>query len=174
MTSSIILMLLGNSAVVVVTIVVLRKAALARRRRERQALAGGTTPDDAGVAEFAVRGTLTRAGFLQGGYSKNSISPRFWVEPGAIRVRILKTWRLPFGEITQIDARKTMTGVALVFLSETGNRAFIVRFGEAALARAALSLVAAAIPLTKEAAVLRDGHARAAAPGLRRYRGPIQ
>ena len=49
----------------------------------------------------------------------------------------------------------------------------IVRFGDAALARSALSLVASSVPLTEDAAVLRDGHAGAATPGLPRYDGRL-
>jgi hypothetical protein len=145
----------------------------ARRERDRLALAAGPAQDDAGFTEFPVRGAFTRAGFLQGGYSKNSINPRFWVERDAVRIRILKAWHLPFADLKQIEARKTMTGMALIFRIEAGSRIFIVRFGEAGLARSALALVASSVPLTEEAAILRDGNARGATPGLPRYRGPL-
>jgi hypothetical protein len=145
----------------------------ARQARDRQALDAGPTPDQAGATEFPVRGTSTRAGFLQGGYSKNGISPRFWVERDAVRIRILRTWHLPFADLRQVDARRTMTGVALIFQIEAGNRAFVVRFGEVELARSALALLAATVPLTVEAATLRDGNAGAASSRWRRYRGPL-
>ena len=145
----------------------------ARRERDRQALAAGPTPDEAGMTEFPVRGIATRGGFLRGGYSQNSISPHFWIARDAVRIRILKEWRLPFVDLTQVDARKTIGGMALIFQIEAENRVFIVRFGDPALARSALSLVASSVPLTEEAAVLRDGHARAATRGLPRYTGRL-
>jgi hypothetical protein len=143
-----------------------------RHERDRQAIAAGPAQDDAGVTEFPVRGIATRGGFLGGSYSKNGMNPRFWVERGAVRLRILKTWRLPFA-IKQIDARKTIGGTALIFHTEAANRIFIVRFGDAALARSALALIASPVPLTEEAAILRDGHPRAATRGLPRYGGPL-
>jgi hypothetical protein len=145
----------------------------ARSERDRRALEVGPAPDGTGVTEFPVRGAYTRGGFLQGSSSKNSINPRFWVERDAVRIRILRTWQLPFADLKQIDARKTMTGMALVFQIEAGSRAFIVRFGDADLARSALSLIALSVPLTGAAALLRDGHERAATRGLQRYRGPL-
>lgn len=144
-----------------------------RRGREAQALAAGAARDADGATELPVRGTYSRAGFLQGGYAKNSINPRFWVGRDGVRIRILKTWHLPFAELLQIDARKTMTGVALIFQVAAANRAFVVRFGDPQLARTALALVPPTVPLTEEAACLRDGDSRAATPGLRRYRGPF-
>ncbi|HEX7946252.1 MAG TPA: hypothetical protein VF495_16405 [Phenylobacterium sp.] len=145
----------------------------ARRERDRQALAAAPTPDEAGITEFPVRGVATRGGFLGGNYSQNSLNPHFWVARDAVRIRILKEWRLPFVDLTQVDARKTMGGMALIFHIEAENRVFIVRFGDPALARAALSLVVSSVPFTEEAAVLRDGHARAATRGLPRYTGRL-
>ena len=145
----------------------------ARRARDRQALAVAPTADAAGLTEFPVRGVATRGGFLLNSYSQNSLNPRFWVARDGVRIRILKEWRLPFVDLTQVDARKTMGGMALIFRIATENRVFIVRFGDAALARSALSLVASSVPLTEDAAVLRDGHARAATPGLPRYDGRL-
>jgi hypothetical protein len=145
----------------------------ARRERDRQALATGPAPDEAGATEFPVRGISTRGGFLLGAYSKNSINPNFWVEADGLRIRILKTWRLAFSDLKQVDARKTMGGVALIFHSAAEHRVFIVRFGDAALARSALSRVAPSAPLTEDAAILRDGHAGAATRGLSRYDGPL-
>lgn len=145
----------------------------ARRGRDRPTLATGLAPDDAGATEFPVRGVSTRGGFLLSGVSKNSINPRFWIEADGLRMRILKTWRLAFGDLKQVDARKTMGGVALIFHSAAEHRVFIVRFADAALARSALARVAASAPLTEEAAILRDGHARGATRGLSRYDGPL-
>ena len=145
----------------------------ARRERDRQALAAGPTSDETGMTEFPVRGVATRGGFLGGAYSQNSINPRFWISGDAVRIRILKAWRLPFVDLTQVDARKTLGGVALIFQVKAESRVFIVRFGDAALARSALSLVPPSVPLSEDAAVLRDGHARAATRGLPRYGGRL-
>lgn len=145
----------------------------ARRERDRQALTAGLAPDEAGMTAFPVRGVATRGGFLGNSYSANSLNPRFWIAPDAVRLRILKEWRLPFADLTQVDARKTMGGMALIFRIAAENRVFIVRFGDAALARSALSLVASSVPLTEDAAILRDGHARAATHGLSRYDGRL-
>jgi hypothetical protein len=145
----------------------------ARRERDRQALAAGPAPDDARATEFPVRGISTRGGFLMGGVSKNSINPNFRIEAGGLRMRILKTWRLPFGDLKQVDARTTIGGVALIFHSAAERRVFIVRFADAALARSALSRVTPSAPLTEDAAILRDGHAGGATRGLSRYDGPL-
>jgi hypothetical protein len=174
-TQLIVVTVLGAWAVLALgTLVFLRRMMAARRLRDRQALDAGAKPDDAGATEFPVRGACTRAGFLQGGYSKNGINPRFWVERDAVRIRILRSWRLLWPDIKQVDARKTMTGMALIFQIEAGRRAFVVRFGEEGLARSALSRIPASVPLTEDAAILRDGNARAATPGLQRYRGPLR
>lgn len=145
-----------------------------RQARDQAALDQGSTPDAAGDVEFPVRGTHTRPGFLQGAHSSNSIHPRFWVERDAVRIKILSTWHLPFREILQIDARELMTGMALIFQVAAANRAFVVRFGHADLARDALARIARSVPVTREAATLRDGDARAATATLKPYRGPLR
>lgn len=123
--------------------------------------------------EFPVRGVAPRGGFLLSGVSKNSINPHFWIEADGLRMWILKTWRLAFGDLKQVDARKTMGGVALIFHSAAEHRVFIVRFADAALARSAFARVVSSAPLTEEAAILRDGDARGATRGLSRYDGPL-
>ncbi len=90
-----------------------------------------------------------------------------------MRIRILKEWRLTFADLVQIDARNTIGGMALIFHVKAETRVFIARFGDAALAREVLLLVASSAPLTEEAATLRDGHARAATSGLPRYSGRL-
>lgn len=145
----------------------------ARRARDEQALAAGPTSDADGTTAFPVRGIATRGGFLRNSYSSNSLNPNFWIGRDAVRLRISKEWRLPFADLKQIDARKTVGGMALIFEIAAENRVFIVRFGDEGLARAALSLVASSVPLTGDAAILRDGHARAATPGLARYDGRL-
>jgi hypothetical protein len=174
-TSSIVaIVLAGWLVAILLSGVLLWRMISARRVRDLRMLEMGPVTDEAGATEFPVHGATTRAGFLQGGYSKNSINPRFWVARDGVRIRILKMWHLPFADLTQIDVRKIMNGMALIFRIEAGNRAFVVRFGDARLARSALALVAPSVPLTEEAAILRDGDARAATPGLPRYRGPLR
>lgn len=162
------------SVIVLIAGAMLWRAMKKRQARDRAALDQGSTPDAAGVVEIPVRGVHTRAGFLQGAHSSNSINPRFWVERDAVRIRILRTWHLPFRDLLQVDAREPMSGMALVFQIAAGDRAFVVRFGHADLARAALARIAPSVPLTASAATLRDGDARAATATLKPYRGPLR
>ena len=128
-------------------------------------------PDAEGMIAIPVRGTASRGGFMAG-HSGNSINPGFAVGKTGLRIKVLRNTNLPFGTISQVDAGGLMTGgTALIF--EVPGRVYIARFGDPGLARQALALMPPGVPLTEEAATVRDGHAGAATKGLKRYRGPL-
>ncbi|CAN5425526.1 hypothetical protein BH10PSE15_BH10PSE15_05680 [soil metagenome] len=125
-----------------------------------------------GAMSFAVRGIYTRGGLL-GGTSANSINPLFAIGPAGIDVRVIRRTHLAFDDLAYADARKTLTGHALILKTREG-RVYVVRFGEAEPVRRVLELIPARIAITEDAALLRDGSPAAATPGLPRYRGRMQ
>jgi hypothetical protein len=164
------LMLTALSQLVVLAIVVaLAWRMIAAKRRREQAF--DAAPDDAGAGEIPVRGTSSRGGFMAG-KSRNSVNPGFAIGPVGVRIKVLRSTLLPMATIRQVDARNTLTGgTALIF--QIDGRVYVARFGDTGLARQALALMPPGVPLTEAAATVRDGHARAATRGLKRYHGPI-
>ncbi|MDO7843360.1 hypothetical protein [Sphingomonas immobilis] len=155
--------------VTILTMLVLRARSAAQRSRERGFAMGG----DAAATDIPVRGTYWHSAVLFGGRSRNSLNPSFAVLPEGFRIRVIGTTHVRFEEISQIDARKMWGGgMALAFHVE--GQIFVARFGDAALAKQVLSQMARTIPLTADAAMLRDGSPAAATPGLRPYKGPYR
>lgn len=143
------------------------------RAREAAVLANGPQSDATGAAVFPVRGIKYRSGVLMNKYSHNSVNPAFALTAEGVRVRIFRTVMLPYREMDGIDARRTITGIALIFMAEGRRRVLVARFGDAAIAARVLVSIPPSAPLTEAAALARDGTTTGAAVGLGGYRGRI-
>lgn len=146
---------------------------LRRLRRNQDEVPAGAAPDGTGE-RIAVRGLYRRNGMF-GGESKNSINPMFAIGADALHFRIFRAASWPFAEIGQVDVRKGMFGDAHVLFLAPGNAKLLaVTVADIGAAKAMLGKLPRAVPLSEDAAMVRDGSAAAATPGLRRYSGPIR
>ncbi len=143
---------------IVVTVLSLRRIA-----DRRSALDGGTS--EAGAVDLRgsgeafnvpVRGLRYRRGF--GTMSKNTMFPRLAIAGDGLRFRIFRETHLPFAEIDRVELRSTLFGGCRLFVHSGGERRLlIVSVGNTAIANAFLAALPIAIPLSPEAADLRQG-----------------
>jgi hypothetical protein len=140
----------------------------------RNALATPSAPLEIaadGTIAVPVRGLYLRRAGMFGGDSNNSINPRFAIGPEGIRYRVFRQGRLPFSTIDHVEVRKWFGSVHLLFLNSSGPRLLSVNVGGRDTARQVLIALPSSVPLTPEAAMIRDGTADAGTTGLRLYRG---
>ena len=147
-----------------------------RRRSARRATARAvfmaSAPVDGAMA-VPVSSTYSRGGGLMGWKAYNSLGPELSIASDGIYYRVLKRGMLPYGDIEYVDVRKTLFGLVLIFVSESGRRILATDVGDRAVAQRVLAALPRRIPLTEDAATARDGNSAAATPGLRPYRGPL-
>jgi hypothetical protein len=161
--SSLILSLLVFAAVGVV---------LLRRRNAQRTMP--TVPLEIaadGTIAVPVRGLYLRRAGIFGGDSNNSVNPRFAIGPDGIGYRVFRRGRLPFAAIEHVEVRKRFGSVHLLFLNSSGPRLLSVNVGDRDTARQVLDALPRSVPLTPEAAMIRDGAAGAGTTGLRPYHG---
>ncbi len=162
---------------VVFAVIVLLAVWLLVVRRNRGAPGGGAVvlPKAAdGSIRVPVRSLFTSGGVF-GAKRWNSLSPMLTILPDRLRFRVFRDSDLPFAHIEQIEVRRGLFGGAyLVALGEGGSSVLAIGLADAAVAKAVLAQLPRTIPLTSDAAMLRDGRPDAATPGLRRYRGPVR
>ncbi len=142
-------------------------------RRRQDNIPEGTAPDGTGE-RIAVRGLYRRSGIF-GGEAHNSINPVFAIGEDALHFRIFRATSWPFSEIGQVDLRKGVIGdVRILFLTPGNGRMLAVAVADMDAARALLGKLPRSLPISIDAATLRDGSAEAATPGLRRYTGLVR
>lgn len=108
------------------------------------------------------------------GMARNSIWPSLLITPTGIQFRVLIEKNWSFSEISQVDVRKTRFGGVRLVFAGGGRRIFTAKVRDLTAARTALAALPHNLPLSVNAAIIRDGTDTAATPGLPRYRGPIQ
>ncbi len=107
--------------------------------------------------------------------SRNSIAPRLRVGESGIHYRIVGEASWPFAEMEQVDVRKPwFGGPRVLFLGNRNRRVLAAAVADFEIARRLIAALPASVPLSREAATLRDGNADAATPGLRRYGGVVR
>ncbi|WP_066807565.1 hypothetical protein [Sphingomonas asaccharolytica] len=146
--------------------------ALLRRRNALRAMPSRPLEAAAdGMIAVPIRGLyLRRAGLFEGG-SNNSVNPRFASGPEGIRYRVFREGRLPFSAIDHVEVRERFGSVHLLFLNSFGPRLLSVNVGDRDSAKQVLNALPRSVPLTPEAAVIRDDVAGAGTTGLHLYHG---
>ena len=167
-----ILMLPVATALLILAAAVLTLRKLSARRVAARAAFMASAPVG-GIMDVPVRSTYSRSGGLLGGKAYNSLGPELSIAGDGIYYRVLRRGMLPYSDIEQVDLRKTLFGLVLIFTSKSGWRILAADVGDIAVAQRVLAALPRRIPLTEDAATARDGNAAAATPGLRRYRGPL-
>lgn len=145
---------------------------LLRRRNALRAMP--SAPLDAaadGTIAVPIRGLYLRRAGMFGGDSNNSVNPRFVIEPGDICYRVFREGRLPFSAIDHVEVRERFGSVHLLFLNSADPRLLSVNVGDRGTAKQVLNALPRTVPLTPEAAMIRDGAAGAGTTGLRLYHG---
>jgi hypothetical protein len=124
-----------------------------------------------GTIAVPVRGLYLRRAGIFGGDANNSVNPRFSIGPDGIGYRVFRQSRLSFAAIDHVEVRQRLGSVHLLFLNSSDPRLLSVNVGDRDTARQVLIALPSSVPLTPEAAMIRDGAAGAGATGLRLYRG---
>jgi hypothetical protein len=124
-----------------------------------------------GTIAVPVRGLYLRRAGIFGGESNNSINPRFAIGPDGIFYRVFRRGRLPFAAIDHVEVRERFGSVHLLFLNSSGPRLLSANVGDRDSAKQVLNALPRSVPLTPEAALIRDGAASAGTTGLRLYHG---
>jgi hypothetical protein len=143
-----------------------------RRRnalRATQSAPLGITAD--GTIAVSVRGLYLRRAGIFGGDANNSVNPRFTIGPDGIGYRVFRQSRLSFAAIDHVEVRRRLGSVHLLFLNSSDPRLLSVNVGDRDTARQVFNALPRSVPLTPEAAMIRDGAAGAGTPGLRLYHG---
>lgn len=124
-----------------------------------------------GTTAVPVRGLYLRRAGIFGGDSNNSLNPRLVIGPQGIRYRVFREGRLAFSAIDHVEVRERFGSVHLLFLNGSGPRLLSADVGDHDTARRVLNALPSSVPLTPEAAVIRDGATGAGTTGLRLYHG---
>jgi hypothetical protein len=124
-----------------------------------------------GTIAVPVRGLYLRRAGIFGGDANNSVNPRFTIGADCIGYRVFRQSRLPFAAIDHVEVRQRFGSVHLLFLNSSDPRLLSVNVGDRDTARQVLIALPSSVPLTPEAAMIRDGTADAGTTGLRLYRG---
>jgi hypothetical protein len=124
-----------------------------------------------GAVTVPVHGLYLRRAGLFGGVSHNNLNPRFAIAPDGIRFRVFRESVLPFSHIDHVELRDRFGLTYLLFVNGAGPRLLSVSVGNRHNAKQVLDALPRAVPLTAEAATLRDGTAAKGTPGLRLYGG---
>ena len=124
-----------------------------------------------GTIAVPIRGLYLRHSGIFGGDSNNSVNPCFAIGPEGIGYRVFRRGRLPFSAIEHVEVRERFGSVHLLFLNSSGPRLLSVNVGDRDGARQVLNALPRSVPLTPEAAMIRDGAAGAGTTGLRLYHG---
>jgi hypothetical protein len=143
-----------------------------RRRnalRATQSAPLGITAD--GTIAVSVRGLYLRRAGIFGGDANNSVNPRFTIGPDGIGYRVFRQSRLSFAAIDHVEVRRRLGSVHLLFLNSSDPRLLSVNVGDRDTARQVLIALPSSVPLTPEAAIIRDGTADAGTIGLSLYNG---
>lgn len=147
---------------------------LLRRRTAQQARSATALEIAAdGTIAVPVRGLYLRRIGIFGGDSKNSVNPRFAIGPEGIRYRVFRQGQLPFSIIDHVEVRERFGSVHLLFLNSSGPRLLSVNVGDRDTAKQVLNALPRTVPLTPEAAMIRDGATGTGTTGLRLYHGPF-
>lgn len=145
---------------------------LLRRRNAVRAMPSAPLEAAAdGTIAVPIRGLYLRHSGMFGGDSNNSVNPRFAIGPEGIGYRAFRRGRLPFAAIEHVEVRERFGSVHLLFLNSSGPRLLSVNVGDRDTARQVFNALPRSVPLTPEAAMIRDGAAGAGTPGLRLYHG---
>jgi hypothetical protein len=124
-----------------------------------------------GTIAVPIRGLYLRRAGIFGGDSNNSVNPRFAIGPEGIGYRVFRQDRLPFSAIDHVEVRERFGSVHLLFLNSSGPRLLSVNVGDPDSAKQVLNALPRTVPLTPEAAMMRDGAPGAGTTGLRLYHG---
>ncbi|CAN5328179.1 hypothetical protein BH09PSE6_BH09PSE6_10890 [soil metagenome] len=148
-------------------------------RQQAQAAPVAVEPDfaDPQVRRIQVSSTFSlTSGFLWRKMSSSWTQPMLALAPEGLRYRTLLEGTWPYAEIEQVDVRRTLFGgeMRILFLGNGNRRVLAATLGGPDAARQVLKALPASLPLSVDAAILRDGTAAAATPGLRRYRGQLR
>ncbi|CAN5477464.1 hypothetical protein BH10PSE17_BH10PSE17_02830 [soil metagenome] len=145
-----------------------------QQRRTEPVIRVGTSDADAFIVPVLSTATH-RGGFLWRVRATSASRPSLLIAPEGLRYRVLAEGSWPYDEIEQVDVRMTFfgKGVRILFLGNDNHRLLSAVVSGPEVARQALAALPTTLPLSSEAAVMRDGTAAAATPGLRRYRGPV-
>lgn len=145
---------------------------LLRRRKTLQAISSAPLEIAAdGAIAVPIRGLYLRRARMFGGDSNNSVNPLFAIEPEGICYRVFREGRLPFSAIDHVEVRERFGSVHLLFLNSADPRLLSVNIGDRGTAKQVLNALPRTVPLTPEAAMIRDGEAGAGTTGLRLYHG---
>ena len=145
---------------------------LLRRRNAPRATPSaplGITAD--GTIAVSVRGLYLRRAGIFGGDANNSVNPRFTIGPDGIGYRVFRQSQLSFAAIDHVEVRQRLGSVHLLFLNSSDPRLVSVNVGDRDAARQVLIALPSSVPLTPEAAMIRDGVVGAGTTGLRLYHG---
>lgn len=147
---------------------------LLRRRIGQRAMSSAALEIAAdGTITVPVRGLYLRRIGIFGGDAKNSINPRFAIGSEGIRYRVFRQGQISFAAIGHVEVRERFGSVHLLFLNSAGPRLLSVNVGDRDSANQVLNALPRTVPLTPEAAMIRDGAAGAGTTGLRLYHGPF-
>ncbi len=114
--------------------------------------AASLRPDANGDLVVPVSKLMWRRTF---GGSHNSLSPKLWITPVGLRVKVFKLSERSFEDFERVDARKSLLqGVRLIFFAP-GEQLHVV-LADRAVARAVLQCLPPELPLGPSAAALRD------------------
>jgi hypothetical protein len=131
--------------------------------------------DDDFIAVPVSRIYYLRQGALWQVRAVSGARPALTIGPKGLRFRALREGELSFAAIEQVDVRRGLLGgIHILFLSEQNSHVLAAHVPDVTAARRALAALPGALPLSTAAAILRDGSAAAATPGLRRYRGAFR
>jgi hypothetical protein len=122
------------------------KAPIAARRVE-------FTRTSDGVLTVPVRGLESRGRFSR---TKNGMRPTLQIVPGGLRYKIFRETEIPFNAIGQVDAQKGPFGGGQLFV-HTNDNELSITVSDLGIAKAFLAALPPSVPLSREAALLRDG-----------------
>jgi hypothetical protein len=142
---------------------------LLKLRRRASPLAPPEVAAD-GTLSVPVRALFLRRAGIMGGFSGNSVNPRFAIAADGLRFKLFREGRLQFSDIEHIDVREWLGGQYLLFVGRN-PRLLSVDVGDRAAAKRVLGALPRSIALTPEAATIRDGVPAAGTSRLSRYDG---